>query len=229
MRFQDMNWMQVDQHVKDDNRLILVTGSTEQHAFLSLAADVLLPMQIAMAVSERTGVLVAPPLNFGVSGEFAEFPGTIGLSEPTFYAVVSEIVESLMHQGFRRFFVINGKGANKLPPRLDDLQMDGALKIVWHDWWLSAAVRDFEDRFRLRIDHANWSENFPVNRVADLPPGEKKSVNLEYLAMGKPARTVLGDGSFGGRYQIDDKLMDQLFKTVVDEVTDLVERMRLEI
>ena len=35
-------------------------------------------------------------------------------------------------------------------------------------------------------------------------------------------REVLGDGSFGGPYQMDDDLMQALFMRVVDEVAERV-------
>lgn len=34
MRLADMNWMQVEQHVKRDRRAVLPIGSTEQHGYL---------------------------------------------------------------------------------------------------------------------------------------------------------------------------------------------------
>ena len=65
MRLQDLNWMDVEQYLERDNRIILITGATEQHAYLSLMTDILIPSRIALAVAEQEGVLVAPPLNFG--------------------------------------------------------------------------------------------------------------------------------------------------------------------
>jgi creatinine amidohydrolase len=170
---------------------------------------------------------VAPPLNFGVSQLFGEFPGTISLSRPTFEFVVMEIVESLFHQGFRRFFVLNGGLNNQIPARLEDFQMEGVLRILWFDWWQSQAVRDFEAQHNLRLDHANWGENFPFNRVAESPAGEKPPVNLSFLAESYySARAVLGDGSYGGPYQVDDALMLALFDRVVAEVAALVDSLR---
>jgi hypothetical protein len=54
------------------------------------------------AASERTGVLVAPPLNFGVSPYFARYPGTISLRVSTFQAVLEDLARSVPAQGFRR-------------------------------------------------------------------------------------------------------------------------------
>ena len=222
MRLQDLNWMDVERYLERDTRIILITGATEQHAYLSLFTDILIPSRIALAVAEREGVLVAPPLNFGVSEHFADFPGTITLSTLTFDLVLGEIVDGLMHQGFERFFVLNGHGGNKQPQHLIDLHMQNDARIVWYDWWREAAVKQFEAENDLRLNHANWGENFTFTRVGEMPAGSKTPVNMDLLDDGKSMREVLGDGNYGGQYQVDDALMQALFMRVVDEVTGKV-------
>ncbi len=226
MRLQDLNWMDVERYLQQDNRIILITGATEQHAYLSLLTDILIPSRMALAVAERTGVLVAPPLNFGVSELYIEYPGTITLSRQCFDNILSEIVEGLMHQGFERFFIFNGNGGNTLPARLRDLHMDGIVRLDWYNWWRDAAVRQFEQRYNLRLDHANWGENFSFTRVSDMPTGTKQPVNLELFEEAHNVREVLGDGSYGGPYQIDDSMMQTLFMQIVEEAALRVEALR---
>jgi len=45
----DMSWMQVEARVQEDDRAILPLGSVEQHAFLSLATDVILAERLGEA------------------------------------------------------------------------------------------------------------------------------------------------------------------------------------
>jgi creatinine amidohydrolase len=226
MRLQDLNWMDVERYLQTDNRIMLIAGATEQHAYLSLMTDVLIPGRIAEAVAAREPVLIAPPLNFGMSQMFGEFPGTISLSRHTFEYILLEIVESLFHQGFRKFFIVNGHQGNELPVRLQDFQMEGVLQVKWYDWRFSRACEKFQKKYNLRIDHGNWSENFTFTRVGELPSAEKPPVNLELLSEVRYARDVLEDGSFGGPYQIDPALMDELFESLVSEVVELLHRMR---
>jgi creatinine amidohydrolase len=222
MRLQDLNWMDVERYLESDNRIILITGATEQHAYLSLATDILIPARMALAVVEREPVLIAPPFNFGVSTESADFPGTITLTQATFEAVLIEIIEGLLHQGFERFFILNGHGGNKAPQRLIDLNRDKIVRIDWYDWWSEAAAQNFCADHNLRLDHANWGENFPFNRVAESPKAEKIPVNLALAEGGRTLRDVLGDGCYGGPYQVADTLMNELFMRVVDEITERV-------
>ncbi len=219
MHLQDLNWMDVEQYLEHDTRIILITGATEQHGYLSLMTDILVPSRLALAVAEREGVLIAPPLNFGVSGHFADFPGTITLSQQTFDLVLVEVVDGLMCQGFERFFILNGHGGNKQPQRLKDLHLEGIIRIAWYDWWRENASRQFQSEHNLRLDHANWGENFPFTRVAEVPAGSKPPINLAMLDTGQTMRDVLGDGSYGGDYQVDDRLMEELFMRVVAEIS----------
>ncbi len=43
MRIEDLNWMDVEEYLKHDDRLILVVGACEQHGYLSLLSDVKIP------------------------------------------------------------------------------------------------------------------------------------------------------------------------------------------
>lgn len=226
MRLEDLNWMDVERYLETDDRIILITGATEQHAYLSLFTDILIPSRLALAVAEREKVLIAPPLNFGFSRMFTEFPGTISITRHTFDLVLLEVFECLLHQGFRRFLIMNGHGGNRLPERLGDFLEEDAIRIIWHDWWRGQAARDFAAAQGLQIDHANWGENFPFNRVAESPGGEKTPVDLTDLEADQPARFALGDGSFGGPYQVSDALMGELFARVVDETAALVRELR---
>ena len=105
MRLEELNWMDVENYLKTDDRIMIVVGATEQHGYLSLLTDVKIPLALADAVSQETGILVAPPLNFGVSPYFLSYPGTISLRLNTFLQVIEDMVRSLYHQGFRRILI----------------------------------------------------------------------------------------------------------------------------
>lgn len=224
MRLQDLNWMDVERYLEQDNRIILVTGSTEQHAYLSLGTDILIPQHIANAVAEQEKVLVAPPFNFGVSHYFREYPGTISLSQGTFEHVILEVFESLFHDGFMKFLIINGHGGNLMPVRFSDFQ-EGPVRIRWYNYWKEAAAQAFMEKHNLTPNHANWSENFPFVRVADSPDEDKPLVDLDKIGHPYFSREVLGDGNFGGPYQVDDALMSEYFDVIVAEAVGLLKEL----
>jgi creatinine amidohydrolase len=226
MRLEDLNWMDIERYLQHDDRIMLLTGATEQHGYLSLMTDILIPSRLALAAAEREKVIIAPPLNFGHSAMFVNFPGTISLSKETFNIVLTEMVQGLLGQGFAGFFILNGHEGNNLPPQLEDIRMDGHARITWYDWWNSPVMSSFTAAHSLRADHANWSENFTFTRVAPVPAGEKPTVNLGYLEAGQSVREVLGDGSFGGAYQIEDALIQDLFRQLTAEIVGQLQALR---
>ena len=63
MRIKEMNWMQVEDYLKRDDRAVVPLGSTEQHAQLSLLVDCILSEQVAADAAAPLGVPVFPPVN----------------------------------------------------------------------------------------------------------------------------------------------------------------------
>ena len=224
MLLSDLNWMDVERYLERDDRIILVTGATEQHGYLSLLTDARVPMAIATAVAEREKVLVAPPLNFGVSPYFAAYPGTLSLRQTTFILVMHDLLTGLAVQGFRRIFILNGHGGNTaIRPALIEFRNDRPdVKLYWHDWWTSPKVLAYAEQIGVKPTHANWLENFPFTRVAEAPSAAKPWPELGQLMNKDEMRNALGDGSFGGAYIQPDPVMDHLFEIVVQEVLGLV-------
>jgi len=221
MRFEELNWMDVERYLEQDDRLILVTGACEQHAYLSLLTDIKIPLAMADAASNQTGVLVAPPLNFGNSPYFRDYPGTLTLRVSTLNAVVEDIIRSAYHQGFRRILILNGHGGNKgLNVHLNDVinEMPG-LKLNWYDWWTSHSVEAVALKHNLKPKHANWLEAFPFTVVSEMPVEPKLSPMVPSSIMdSKTAREVYGDGSFGGEYFVSNEIMTEMFNAAVEDI-----------
>jgi len=225
MRIDELNWMDVESYLKDEDRVILVLGATEQHGYLSLLTDVKIPQALADAASSQTGILVAPALNFGVSPYFATYPGTISLRTTTFLEVVVDIVRSLYLVGFRRIFIMNGHSGNDcVRNRLVELanELDG-LKFVWYSWWESHSIETVAIKHDLKTTHASWMEAFPFNRVSDLPDQPKIPPKVTGLLNAKDTRLVYGDGMFGGDYSTTDEIMDEVFTAALGDILDFIQ------
>lgn len=218
MLFEDLSWMDVERYLERDDRVVVVTGACEQHGYLSLLADVRIPLAVARKACQEEGVLVAPPLSFGISPYFTAYPGTLSLQSETFAAVVREVIEGLLAQGFRRVLVSNGHGGNigllhPLLVELDNTHPDARLALFL--WWCHPAVDAVAQEAGLPQHHANWSENFSFTRVGPVPEGEKEPVEVPRAASAADFRAALGDGSFGGPYQAPDEVTDRLFAAAV--------------
>lgn len=225
MRLEALNWMDVQEYLKQDDRLMMILGSTEQHGYLSLTADVKIPQALADAAARRCGVLVAPPLNFGAAAAFLDYPGTVSLRVSTLLDVVEDMVRSFYRHGFRRILVLNGHGGNSpATGRLVELAnaLPG-LKLSWYAWWQSHSVEELALRHGIKPYHAGWLEAFPFCRVAPLPEGEKLPATYKGILNAAEARAVFGDGVFGGKYEVSPEIMDELFETCLKDIEYLLE------
>ncbi len=224
MNFETLNWMQVESYLTEDNRLMLVIGACEQHGFLSLQTDALIPHKLAQAAAEETGVLVAPPLAFGCSPYFLSYPGTISLRMSTLLAVLEDMVRSAYRQGFRRFVVLNGHGGNRgAKAMLDELANElPGMAASWYDWWLSPVVSTIAEKHGLQPSHANWLEAFSFTTVTKMPEGEKPFPGPIGSVHADQVRKHYGDGSYGGHYLADEAVMENIFQACLGEIVGLL-------
>jgi creatinine amidohydrolase len=222
MLFSNLNWMQVEDYLKKDDRLMLVIGSTEQHGYLSLATDTKIPLAMAEAAGEKSGVLIAPPIYFGCSPYFLAYPGTISLRLTTLMAIVEDVIRSAYGHGFRRFLILNGHGGNTaVKVFLDELANDlPEMRVRWYAWWQTQTVDKIAIEHHLPMGHASWEEAFSFTRVVDLPDKVKPSVEIKEGVNAEKLRALIGDGSFGGPYQVDDAIMDEIFDACVEEILE---------
>jgi creatinine amidohydrolase len=229
MRARDVNWMQVEEYLGRDDRVVLPVGSTEQHGYLSLETDNLLAERVSAEAAEPLSVLVLPVLAYGVTPSFAAYPGSPTLRLETFFGVLRDLLDSLHGQGFRRFLLVNGHGGN-LPGQ--GLVREWAARhpdaqAIFHSWWSSAHVQAAAKEVDLEPSHANWFENFPWTRLEDVElPSERKPPldQAAYrVAAPKDVRELLGDGVFEGAYEVPDDQVARVWQAGVDEVRDLLE------
>ena len=226
MRLEDLNWMDVERYLEQDDRLILILGACEQHAYLSLLTDIKIPLALADSASNQTGVLIAPPLNFGISPYFLDYPGTLSFSVTTMVSAVEDIVRSAYRQGFRRMLLLNGHGGNT-PVRHHLNQVNNELsdlKLIWYDWWTSHSVEAVAVRHNIKPTHANWVEAFSFTIVGEMPVGSKVPPKVPSAIMGaERTRRVYGDGSFGGPYRVDNEIMQEILQSALEDVLLLLE------
>jgi creatinine amidohydrolase len=228
MLFEDLSWMDVERYLERDDRVVVVSGACEQHGYLSLLTDIRIPLAVAREACQREGVLIAPPLPFGISPYFTAYPGTLSLRPETFAAVVREVIEGLLAQGFRRVLVNNGHGGNTglLSPLLVELgNVHPEARISIFHWWHHPAVEAVAQEAGLPQNHANWSENFSFTRVGTVPDGEKAPVEIPGTAAAAGFRAALGDGSFGGPYQAPDAVMERLFAAAVEAMVEVLREL----
>jgi creatinine amidohydrolase len=229
-RIRDLNWMQVDEYLRGDDRVVLPLGSTEQHAYLSLETDNILAQRVSEEAAEPLGIPVFPVLPYGLTPYFAAaYPGTPTLRLDTFLAVVRDLLDSLYAQDFRRILLVNGHGGNT---PAESLAREWAAahpdaQAIFHSWWNAPKVREVAEAIDPDYSHANWGENFPWTRLEGikLPKDGKPMLDEAAYRVADPAgmRVLIGDGSFGGLYERPDEEMLRIWQAGVEEVRELLE------
>jgi len=229
MRITDSNWMDIENYLKDDDRCVLPLGSTEQHAQLSLSVDSILAENVAIDAAEPLGIPVYPIMPFGLAQYFMAYPGTIALKVETLLAVFRDIIDSVRSHGFRRIVIVNGHGGNApvgaLALELMTEFPDTSIKF--HNWYNAPKTWAKVQSIDPKSSHASWMENFPITRLpqAPAPAGRKELVDYHLLKASSPARAreMLGDGNFGGPYEMDDETMAELWRIGVEETREEIE------
>lgn len=229
MHVHELNWMQLEEYLARDDRIVLPLGSTEQHGYLSLGTDNILAERVSLEAAEPLGVPVLPVVPYGLTPAFAAFPGSPSLRLETFAALLHDLLDSLYGQGFRRFLLVNGHGGNTPGGSLarEWMAVQPDAQVIFHSWWSSDRVLARAREADPEPSHANWFENFPWTRLPDvaLPQGRKPRLDEAAYRVAGPAeiRELLGDGVFEGAYELPDEQTEQIWRTGVEEVRELLE------
>ena len=95
MRIYDSNWMQIEEYLQHDDRIVVPVGSTEQHGYLSLGTDAILAGRVSEEAAEPLGIPVLPTLPFGMSPYFTAYPGSMSLRMSTYIEVIRDLAVHL--------------------------------------------------------------------------------------------------------------------------------------
>jgi creatinine amidohydrolase len=214
-----------------ETRAVLPLGSIEQHAYLSLAVDALLAEQVSVDAAQPLSIPVFPAQPYGFTPTYMAYLGTLTLRLQTLLAVLADLVGSLHHHGFRKILIVNGHGGNSgAASLLQELtgQLPG-LQIRWHNWWSAPRTMAFVREQDPNASHASRMENFALTRLpgVQLPQTPKPLVDYARMAvMDPPAkRAYLGDGCYGGHYQLPDAVTDALWGIAVQETRELLQAL----
>ncbi|MEM6852788.1 MAG: creatininase family protein [Planctomycetota bacterium] len=114
-----MQWMNLrhDQieSLDRDTPVIVPTAAIEQHSLhLPVSTDTTIVDGICRAVEAASPdpVLVTPPLWLGCSRHHRQFAGTLSTELDHFSVALFDLVESILHAGFRKVLMLNGHGGN---------------------------------------------------------------------------------------------------------------------
>jgi creatinine amidohydrolase len=230
--FTELAWLDVEEWLKRDTRVVLPLGATEQHGNLSLGTDLLFVDRVTRRACERAAVLRAPALPFGASAFATRFPGSLSLRTATICGVIEDLVDCLYRQGFRRLVFATGHGGNEvITGVLSEVTLDRPqLAVYYRDAWqgLNPIVQQVNrERGWPDAEHASWYEAFAFNRVREIPDTERSfPPHPDFPPFPLNARLApehLAVGVQSGRFDArDPELMDRLLEAAIADLAQFL-------
>lgn len=143
LKMENMTWQEFAK--KKDDVIILPIGATEQHGpHLPLSVDAVLAREFAYRVANEINGVVAPTLSYGykskpLSGGGPLFPGTIDLNGATLQALVMDIIDEFVRDGFTKIFILSAHFENEafIVETMDlcSAKYGDKVKILLTNWW----------------------------------------------------------------------------------------------
>jgi len=219
---------------------VLPLGATEPHNLhLPYSMDTLEGETVGEAVCQaawRQGakVMLLPTLPYGTQTNQREFPFSMNLNPSTLGAVITDLVESLRHQGIQKVVLLNSHGGNDLKGYLREMYGKCPVKMFLCNWY--AMFGDLYDTiFEHPDDHAGemetslglayWPElvlrDGEGNLVAD--DGRKAStqfdaVNRGWVSITRPWHLLTTNGGAGYPHAATADKGRRLMQVLIDRL-----------
>lgn len=120
---------------------VLPLGATEPHNLhLPYGTDVLegqmVGERICQAAHERgASVVLLPTMPYGTETNLRKFPLAMNVNPSTLYAVITDLVDSLVQSGIRKVVLLNSHGGNDLKPLLRELYGKSEAQLFLCNWY----------------------------------------------------------------------------------------------
>ncbi|MBL8234871.1 MAG: creatininase family protein [Bryobacterales bacterium] len=229
----DINWMEFREWVPSRIQTVLLpTGTLEAHGVVNNGADNTAPVALARAMATKVNAMVAPALNYGITGSLDGYPGTFAISEAAYRAMMRDILTGLARNGFRNIVIVNGHGGPQTAVLNDVAESVGRelrVRTLVTNWW--AICSDVTMKvFGEDGGHAGWNETAfiqAIDRKLVHPERYKPSMATPRAGPGTwsafpfPSSIILyQEGQ--GYPKFDQAKADAYFSAVVDKMSKLV-------
>ncbi len=222
--------------IQKNRGVIVVCGSCEQHGHhLPLDTDNIIGFETALAIAEKTDMLVMPPVMYGQVWSAKGFPGTISLKPQTLKLILREIVESLHQQGVRHIVLMSGHNGNYsiLKELARDLLDDYGWENIWHfpiNLKGEAAKKAKSPAPNLTVHAGELETSMVLHYTPQLVSPEKATREFPIPPEDYPYRpmhwnTFLSSGSFGDGGAATAELGKELCEEIICQTAERICRL----
>ena len=135
--------------------VIIPVGSTEQHgAHLPITTDSDIVTEVASRLAKKCGFIVFPTISYGISFEHSPLFNT-SIPKTTLRTILFNIMKSLLDNGVKNFFILNGHHGNR---RVGELRYKQFMWCPIYSYW---------HFMKHEFDHAGFVETSLMLAISD--------------------------------------------------------------
>jgi creatinine amidohydrolase len=163
-----INWMEFADFVPDKiNTVLLPTGTLEPHGVVNNGADNTAPTAMAKVIATELNALIAPTLNYGITGSMAAYPGAFQITEEAYAPFIRDILKGLAKNGFKNIIILNGHGGGQtavLQKVAGEVANELGIRTLVINWWSYASDVTMEV-FKEDGGHAGLNETAYIQAI----------------------------------------------------------------
>jgi len=228
-----INWMDFASLVPDQiNTVLLPTGTLEPHGVANNGADNTAPTAMALDIAANLNAMIAPTLNYGITGSMSAYPGAFQISEEAYRPFITDILKGLAKNGFKNIIILNGHGGGQtkvLEMAAAEVAQELGVRTLVINWWSYASDVTLEV-FKEDGGHAGLNETAYLQAIdPSLIHKEKYTADMAtaYPKSGSysayPFPSAIGLYQEGQGYpNFDQAQADEYFKKVNNKVANLI-------
>ena len=231
-----INWMEFAEFVPEKiTTVLLPTGTLEPHGVVNNGADNTAPEAMARDIADELNALIAPTLNYGITGSMVAFPGALHISEEAYRPFIRDILKGLAKNGFKNIIILNGHGGGQtkvLQEVAGQVATDLGVRTLVLNWWSFASDVTLEV-FKEDGGHAGLNETAYIQAIN--PTLVSKDKYSPAMATAYPAAETWSASPFPssiGLYQegqgypnFDQGQADEYFEKVNTKVSNFIKEI----
>ena len=142
-----ISWQEFQEFVPEKIETVLLpVGTLEPHGVIPNGADNIAPEAMARDLAPRLNAMIAPTLNYGITGSLKAYAGAFAISEEAYQLFVSDILSGLAKNGFKNVIILNGHGGPQtaiLRSLISEASEKHRVRMLAINWWSLASEETF--------------------------------------------------------------------------------------
>jgi creatinine amidohydrolase len=220
----ELTWKDVGAYLEERRDVILPLGAVEEHGYhLPISTDTDIAVAISRRLGDDLGIMVAPPVWYGVSSSTRGYPGTVMVGFDALRDYVEGIIRGFEESGFETVYMISGHLSSSQKAAIKE----GAKKVTGViSYLMDFADIDISDVVETRPLHACEAEtsltlHLCPEKVRMEEAVDEDPVFRRYLVTGGLEKTE--SGVFGHPTKATAEKGKQIFERIIKEFKAVIE------